>query len=89
MENKDHIEKSHQNCGHDHSHGHSHNHRHSHAHISAPEVTETKRPKKAREAIAYCKRLKEEGNEFFKKKEYDEAITKYAQVDMFAKTLAD
>ena len=44
-------------------------------------------PQTAQETLSVCKNLKEEGNSYFKQKDYQNAISKYSRIMMFAKTI--
>ena len=44
-------------------------------------------PQTPKETLEMCKLLKDEGNLWFKQKEYAKAISKYARIGMFSKTI--
>jgi len=50
-------------------------------------AAEFKMPKNNQESLSMCKWLKEQGNEFYKQKEFQKAISKYARIRMFSKVL--
>ena len=46
-------------------------------------------PKTPQETLAMCKALKEEGNNFYKQKEFKNAISRYSKCGLFAKPLLE
>ncbi len=55
--------------------------------VEISEETKFKMPETPKEMMEYAKTLKEEGNNFFKVKDYKKALSKYSKVQLFTKNL--